>query len=150
MADETYQSKYQMNFAKDANCVIINDPVFSGPVTFNAGDIKNVPMANEKIKGIIDGLFAEGTASNGNQWFAIRRVLSDKNIAPKKLADFLSYIDSLQLEHALPFDNENVKKVGQRCTRLAVDVTAWSALKEPSDAEKSQIIVATKMLAQME
>ena len=45
---------------------------------------------------------------------------------------------------------ENVEEVGQRCTRLAVDVTAWSALKEPSDAEKSQILVATKMLAQME
>jgi len=46
MASETYQSKYQMNFAKDANCVIINDPVYSGPVTINAGDMKKTPCTD--------------------------------------------------------------------------------------------------------
>lgn len=146
MAD-TYNVKYQQNFEKDSKCNVFNDAQFSGPVTINAGKAMSAEHTNEKIKEAIESMFKDGTVTNENQWFAIKRVLTDKNIAPKKLGDFLAYLDSLKLEGVIPYNNENVKKVGLRCTRLSVDVSAWSTLRNQSDAEQSQVLVATKMMA---
>jgi len=146
MAEEKYECKYKQIYEKDSNCNVFNDPHFSGPVTINAGQKPEGIKDDKTVKKAIEQLFADKTVTTDNQWYAIRRVLCEKNIAPQKLEDFLGYIDGLKLENVLAYNNGNVNKVGQRYTRLAVKVSAWNTLQNPSDAEQRQIMVAQKLM----
>lgn len=145
MAEEKYECKYKMVFEKDSKCNVFNDAQFSGPVTINAGQKLNKPKDESLVKRAIEKLFADKVVTLDNQWYAIRRVLCEENFAPQKLEDFLEYIDRLGLENVIPYNNENVKKVGQRHPRLMIKASSWNSLQMITDAEQRQIIVAQRL-----
>jgi len=146
-----YLSKAIDEFARrilngKANVTIITDCKFFTNVYMSPnGSVKDAPSST-KVKKAIERLFSEGIATTDNQWYAIKRVLCDSKYAPQKYEDFTNYVDSLHLDNVPKYNHENVKKVGQRNTRLAFDVGSWSSLKNPTEAEQRQIIVAEKLI----
>lgn len=96
---ETYQSKYQQVFYKDANCIVMNDPQFHQPVTFHTGQAKGLPPTSQKVKEAIETLDKEGLLTDDTLWYAIYRVLTMPEFGyPTGKSEFCKTIENLGVE----------------------------------------------------
>lgn len=147
--NETYQIKYQNNFEKGCNCVVINDAQFHQPVTLNAGSVKGLPTTARDIKDAIERLDKEGVLVDDTQWWAIYRVLTAYKDYNTNKADFCKTMESMDIQTSVKCKYDNWRNVS--ISRLTGKPETWLSLRgSASAAEKKQIEVAERLMEYLE
>lgn len=101
----------------------------------------------QKIKAAIEALYREEILKQENQWYAVKRCLTDKCWVAQNAKDFQAFVDSLGIDIPVKCDNEKFRKVPNNCTRLATTNTEfWHTLEQQTEAENNQIVVAKRLL----
>lgn len=119
---------------------IIN-PVYKFYGSMDRGQLK------QKIKAAIETLYKENLLTAANQWYAIKRCLTDKKIVATTPVDFQVFVDSLSLDMPIECNNESFRKVPSICTRLGTSHTeVWGDFTNQTEAESNQIVVAKRLL----
>lgn len=142
---ETYQNKYQQNFEKGSNCIVMNDPQFHQPVTFHAGQVKGLPPTSQKVKDAIETLDKEGLLTDDTLWYAIYRVLTMPEFGyPTSKPEFCKTIENLGVEvsHKCVYNNWR----NQSPHKLTSSPDNWASVENLGDAEVRQRKVGLRLL----
>ena len=148
--NETFQTKYQMNFHPGSNCVVLNDAQFHQPVTLNAGGgVKGLPTTAKEIKDAIERLDKEGVLVDDTQWWAVYRVLSEYKGYNTNKSDFCKTIEAMEIQTRVKCIYNNWRNV--QPNRLKGRPASWLGLRDSaSAAERKQIEVAEKLMEYLE
>lgn len=100
----------------------------------------------QRVRKALTQLFDEGAVTEGKQWYAIYRVLADKEGFPSSKPEFCRAIENLQLGNLNPpCIYDNWRKVIS--TRLKTNVDLWASyLPTACDTDHKQIVVATRLI----
>lgn len=100
-----------------------------------------------KVKAALETLHREEILKQENQWYAVKRCLTDKCFVGQNAKDFQAFVDSLEADLPVKCDNDKFRKVPNNCPRLATTNTEfWHTLENQTEAENNQIIVAKRLL----
>ena len=142
---ETYQNKYQQVFHENANCIVMNDPQFHQPVTFNAGQVKGMPPTAQKVKDAIEVVDKEGLLTDDKLWWAIYRVLTMPQFGfPTSKPEFCKAVENLSPEvtHKCTYNNWRNVTVHH----LAAAPDKWESIDNLGESEAKQRSVALRLL----
>lgn len=144
---DTCEIKYEMNFAENSNCIVINNPHYHAPVTINAGQAKNLPVSSEKIKEAIETCDKEGLITVGTQWWAVYRVLTEKCGYPKNKMDFQSSVDNLGAEVGVKIVYDNWRSV--TLPHLIGNVDTWKSLSDKLNSTELKMYKLAERLMEL-
>ena len=145
MNEELYQRKFHNEFHEGCTPTVINEAYFYGPIYTGtkreACPTRDVELVNAAIRKLI----ADSILTQGKQWYAIYRVLTQHLNYPTDMKAFCNCIEQQMTDLPVPCVYENWRKAANEYPKLAHNVDLWDENAAVGSKEEAMVRVAIHM-----